>query len=87
MSTLFERQASDILADSWSNYDTRNVPVCPCFKFNGDPVPELFSSPAIQAPQISGTVVPNGTRSKMGLCPRMIICPGEDSGFEITGKE
>jgi hypothetical protein len=38
-SILFESQRSDILADSWSNYDTRNSTVCLCFKFNGNVVP------------------------------------------------
>lgn len=45
MSILLEKQESDTLADSWSSYDSKNAPVCPCFKFNGSTVPELVSCP------------------------------------------
>lgn len=42
MPIFLERQG-DTLAESWSSYDSRNAPGCPCFKFNGNTGPELVS--------------------------------------------
>lgn len=60
MTILFQRRISDVLADFWSNYNTKYAPVWPHFKVDENTVPKLFSSPTIPAPQLAGTKEQDG---------------------------
>lgn len=60
------------MADLRSNYDTRNVLVCPCFNFNVNIVPcGIQSLPplAISATQLAGTILPLGPKEQDRLVP------------------